>query len=130
MTCPHFTRLCGLGLTLASALLLATGCSKGGKNASATVTPEQVPRTVEQAFQDAPTDVKQQAAQAVSSLQSQNDVAAFVQFDSLSKRSELTAEQRQAAFASWMAANERLQQAAANGNKTARDLLDTYRASK
>jgi hypothetical protein len=123
--------MCRLGLTLASALLLlAAGCGKKSNTAKTTMAPEQVAATVEKAFQDAPAGVKQQAAEAVASLQSQNDAAAFVQFDSLSKRSELTAEQRQAAFDSWMAANLRLQQAAANGNKTARDLLETYRASK
>jgi hypothetical protein len=118
-----------LSIALVGALL-AVGCSKSGKAANTVATPEQALATVEKAFKDAPADVKQQASEAVSALQSQNDVAAFVQFDTLSKRSELTAEQRQAAFASWMAANVRLQQAAANGNKTARELLDTYRASK
>jgi len=121
--------VCRLSITLAGALVLVVGCSKSGKTATV-ATPQQELVTVEKAFKDAPADVKQQASEAVSALQSQNDVAAFVQFDTLSKRSELTAEQRQAAFASWMAANQRLQQAAANGNKTARELLDTYRASK
>ena len=123
-------RACCFGLSIASALLLTAGCGKKGETANTTVAPEQVPVTVEKAFQDAPADVKQQVSEAVAALQSQNDVAAFVQFDALGRRSELTSAQRQAAFASWMAVNQRLQQAASNGNKAARDLLDTYRASK
>src|ERR1044071_4548657 len=117
MVFTQWNRVCRLVLTLASALFLVSGCSKSGKATQSSVTVEQVPATVEKAFQDAPADVKRQASEAVSALQSQNDAAAFVQFDNLSKRSGLTSEQRQAAFASWMAANQRLQQAAANGNK-------------
>ncbi|PYK99327.1 MAG: hypothetical protein DME19_09030 [Verrucomicrobia bacterium] len=113
-----------------SGVLLGVGCTKSNRAPAAAVSVEQAPATIETAFRDAPSEARQQATEAVTALRSQNDAAAFVQLQNLSGRSDLTAEQRQAAFASWMAVNQRLQQSAANGNSAAQDLLEKYRASK
>jgi hypothetical protein len=111
-------------------LLLGIGCSKNTKGAAATVTTEEAPATIEKAFRDASAEAKQQATEAATAVQAQNDAAAFVRLENLSGRPDLTAEQRQAAFASWMAVNARLQKSAADGNNAARELLEKYRASK
>jgi len=115
---------------LLTGVLLGVGCTKSNRAPAAAVSVEQAPATIETAFRDAPSEARQQATEAVTALRSQNDAAAFVQLQNLSGRSDLTAEQRQAAFASWMAVNQRLQQSAANGNSAAQDLLEKYRASK
>lgn len=119
-----------VGWSFLTVLLLSAGCSKSNPNSAAEVPVEQVPATIEAAFNNAPIEAKQQAAEAVTALQSQNDTAAFVRLQNLSERSDLTPEQRKAAFASWMAVNSRLQQSAANGNTAAQELLDKHRASK
>lgn len=111
-------------------LFLGIGCSRNNKGATTTVAPDEASATIETAFRDAPVEVKQQATEAATAVQAQNDTAAFVRLENLSGRPDLTAEQRQAAFASWMAVNARLQQSAANGNSAARELLEKYRASK
>ncbi len=124
-------KLIGLvALSCLMASLVGTGCSKTNQNAAAPVPVEQAPAAIETAFREAQGEIKQQATEAVTALQSQNDPAAFVQLQNLSGRSDLTAEQRKAAFASWMAVNARLQQSAANGNSAAQELLEKYKASK
>ena len=117
-------------LDILAAALLGAGCSKSSQSSVSAVPVEQAPAAIETAFRDAPTEVKQQATEAVTALQSQNDSAAFVQLQNLSGRSDLTAEQRKAAVASWMAVNARLQQSAANGNNAAQELLEKYKATK
>lgn len=117
--------LLGLGLLL----LAMAGCKKKDAG-TASLPPEQVPAAIETAFRSAPEPVRQQAAEASAAFQSGNDNAAFVQFESLTGRPDLTPEQRQAAFDSWMVANLRLQQSAAQGNSAAKELLEKYRASK
>src|SRR5262245_37813109 len=89
-------------LMLSAAVVLCAGCRKGGGNAGSSVTVEQVPATMESAFRNAPEELKTQATEAASAVQSQNDSSAFVQLDGLTRRTDLTPEQRQAAFASWM----------------------------
>jgi hypothetical protein len=118
------------GLSFLTVILLGAGCSRSNQNAASQVPVEQVPATIEGAFNNAPVELKRQATEAVSALKSQNDAAAFVHLQTLSGRSDLTPEQRKAAFASWMAVNARLQQSAANGNSAAQELLEKYRATK
>lgn len=119
-----------VGWSFLIALLLGAGCSRSSRDPAAGVPVEQVPATIEAAFNNAPIEAKHQAAEAVAALQSQNDTAAFVQLQNLSERSDLTPEQRKAAFASWMAVNARLQESAAKGNSAAQELLEKHRASK
>jgi hypothetical protein len=117
--------LCGLG----ASLFLFAGCSQKAPDA-VVATPQETVPALETAFNGAPAEMKRQALEAVGELQTQNDPAAFVRLESLSRRPELTAEQRKAAVASWMAVNQRLRESAANGNSAAQQLLEKYRASK
>ena len=123
-------RRSGLGAVLLFALMVGGGCRNRSQTSDAAAAVEKDPAAIEAAFRDAPIEVRQQATEVATALQSQNDAAAFVRLEKLSGRPDLTPEQRQAAFTSWMAVNARLQQAAANGNEGARDLLEKYRASK
>lgn len=125
----NWNRAASVLATCAGILLLETGCGRNSGGA-ATVTPEDAPATIEGAFRNASAEVKQQATEAATAVQAQNDTAAFVQLQSLSGRPDLTPEQRKAAFASWMAVNARLQESAAKGNSAAQELLEKYRASK
>ncbi len=110
-------------------LIIASGCSRK-EPAQPTASVEQTTPALEAAFKAAPLDVRQEAVEAVTALQSQNDAAAFRQLQELSQRPSLTPEQRQAAVNSWLAVNARLRQAAADGNTAAQQLLEKHRASK
>jgi hypothetical protein len=116
-------------LALLSLAVLSVGCKKSG-DATATMTVEQASTNMESAFRNASDELKKQADEAAAAVQSQNDASAFTQLDGLNRRSDLTAEQRQAAFAAWMAINARLQETAAGGNGSAQELLEKYRATK
>ena len=111
-------------------LLLQIGCSRSNQGAATKVTPEEAPATIESAFRDAAPEVKQQASEAATAVEAQNDAAAFARLENLSGRPDLTPEQRKAAFDSWMAVNARLQESAAKGNSAAQELLEKYKASK
>lgn len=110
-------------------LLIPSGCSKTPE-APAAVSVEQATPAMQEAFKSAQPEVQTLAQDVVNSAQGQDDARAFVAANELSSKPELTPEQRQAAIQALMAINERLRQAAANGNTAAEKLLETYRATK
>jgi hypothetical protein len=124
-----FGLLAGLGLGLAA--VSGPGCSQGDTSAVPTpVTAEQAAPAVQQAFADAAPEVKEEATEAVAAMESNDDGAAFLRLEQLVARPELSEQQRQAARDAWMAANQRLQAAATNGNAAAEAILENYRARK
>ena len=86
--------------------------------------------TVQSVFQNAATEVKQQAGEVVTAVQSQNSVAAYAQLENLSGRQNLTPEQQQAIFEMRMALVRQLQAESAKGNAAAEEMLNKYRATK
>ena len=114
---------------MVAGLMIAAGCSRK-EPAVPTASVEETAPALESAFKGAPQEAREQAAQAVTALQSQNDGAALTQLQELSQRPSLTPEQRQAAMNSWWAVNARLRQAAAGGNTAAQELLEKHRATK
>lgn len=113
-------------LLVASAFLFH-GCNKS--EAPAPISAEQVQPAVSSAFEKAAPEVKTMATDAAASLTT-DPAKAFVEFQALSSKPDLTPEQREVAAQSMVTANQRLQQAAAAGDKRAQDLLQLHRASK
>jgi hypothetical protein len=115
-------------LILASALALFAGCSR---NTPPPALPaDQVPAAVENAFKEASPDAKNSASEVVSSLHNKDEVKAFLELQSLSSRTDLTPEQRQAAARSVLSMNERLRVAAEQGDQRAAEALQGYRSRK
>jgi hypothetical protein len=111
-----------------SIVLAGAGCHK--KSGVAVLTPEQVPVAVEDAFKGAGPEVKDLAAEVVSSLQNKEAPKAYGKLQNLSSRSDLTPEQREAAMRAIWALNEQLAAAAARGDQNADEMLKKYRATK
>ena len=114
---------------LALVVALASGCKKQPV-AVAPLPVEQVPTTIEKAFQQAAPEVRQDATAALSALQNQNEPKAFFELHDLAARPELTPEQREAAMRAWAAVYAKLRAAAEKGDKKAEDAVNEYRATK
>lgn len=115
------------------ALILVAATATGCKEKPVAVAPipvEQVPATMEQAFQQAAPAVKQDATAVVAALQGQDEPKAFFELQELSGRPELTPEQQEAVTRAWAAVHARLRAAAERGDKKAGDALEQYRATK
>jgi hypothetical protein len=115
---------------LAAWAIALCSCSGGRDPAPAVATPQEAVPSIQASFQKATDEVRQEAESAVTAIQSQDDTAAYLQLENLSKRPELTDEQRQAMMDAWMAVNRRLAAAASNGNAAAEELLNHYRSTK
>jgi len=113
---------------LLSLAIIAAGCKKDGNRA--TLTPEQIPAAVQNAFKDATPDVKTLADEVAASLQNKEEPRAFGELQVLSSRPDLTPEQREAAVRAIHALNIQLALAAARGDKNAEEMLQQYRATK
>jgi hypothetical protein len=109
--------------------LAAVGCSRN-KSAAQSGSPQESMKSVQSVFRNAAPDVKQQAGEVVTAVQSQNNVAAYAQLEYLSGRPNLTSEQQQAIFEMRMALVRQLQAESAKGNAAAEELLNKYRATK
>lgn len=104
------------------------GCGRSGTGVAKT--PEQAKEAIKQAFAGAPSDVKAMVGDVEASMKANEDAKAFLQLGNLSARPDLTAEQRGAAAQAMLTVNQKLSAAAANGDRDAAALLDSYRASK
>ena len=113
------------GAVLALAL---AGC--GNSSSGAAQTPEEAKAALQQAFTKAPAEVRAIAGEVQAAIQEKNDGKAFLQLGTLSSRQDLTPEQRGVAALSMQAMAQKLNAAAANGDKEAAALMDAYRASK
>ncbi|MEI6356941.1 MAG: hypothetical protein WCP53_07550 [Verrucomicrobiota bacterium] len=119
-----------VGLALVAGLLLVatSGCGRSG--AGVAKSPEQAKEAIKQAFAGAPSDVKTLAGDIEAAMKANEDAKAFLQLGNLTARPDLTAEQRGAAAQAMLTVNQKLSAAAANGDRDAAALLDSYRASK
>ena len=119
-----------VGLALVAGLLLVatSGCGRSG--AGVAKSPEQAKEAIKQAFAGAPSDVKTLAGDIEAAMKANEDAKAFLQLGNLSALPDLTAEQRGAAAQAMLSVNQKLSAAAANGDRDAAALLDSYRASK
>jgi hypothetical protein len=116
---------------LAGSLLLAlvVGCSKSSSQPRA-LEPAKVPTVVNQAFQTAPEDTKQQASSFVSAFQGQDTPKAFEQLKKLSQQSNLSADQRATVARAMQTTIQQLQAAAQSGNQAAKATLHQYLSTR
>ena len=118
----------GLALVAGFLLVAASGCGPSGSGVAKT--PEQAKEAIKQAFAGAPSDVKAIAGEIEAAMKANEDAKAFLQLGNLSTHPDLTAEQRGAAAQAMLTVNQKLSAAAANGDRDAAALLDSYRSSK
>ena len=85
---------------------------------------------MQQAFVAASADVKAMAGEVEAAMQANEDGKAFLQLGALSARPDLTAEQRGAAAQAMLTVHQKLNAAAAKGDRDAAALMESYRASK
>jgi len=126
MKAPVLHRLIWL---MAIAICSMVACKKKPA-ALAPVPVEQVPATIEQAFKQATPETGAAATDVTVALREGDEVKAFEDLQTLSKRRDLTAEQREAVTRSWLSMIEQLRAAAARGNKKAEEALEHYMATK
>ncbi len=119
-----------LGPALVAGFLLVATSGCGPSGAGVAKTPEQAKEAIKQAFAGAPSEVKAIAGDVEAAMKANEDAKAFLQLGNLSARPDLTAEQRGAAAQAMLTVNQKLSAAAANGDRDAAALLDSYRASK
>ncbi len=118
------------GALAGNLLLAAVGCSKVSTTPPKPLSAEQVAPTLQTAFKEATPDAKSASDEIVSALQVKEEPKAFVGLHALIEKPDLTPEQRQAAVRAMLALTLQMQEAAANGNQMADDLLKKYRATK
>ena len=116
--------LSGVAVCFLSVLLAGCGGSGVAK------TPEDAKKAMDDAFAGASAEVKAALSEAEAALKAQEDAKAFVQLNALAARPDLTAEQRGAAAQSMLTVNQKLNEAAAKGDRDTAALLESYRASK
>ena len=110
---------------------MLAGC---GKNSTSSAPPplaaDQVPATIENAFDQAQPEVKSVADSVASSVKNQDSATAFEQLQDLSARPSLTSEQRSAAARAMVTVVQQLQEAAANGDQKAQEALHKYMSTR
>jgi hypothetical protein len=111
-------------LALTAGALLLTGC--GGEETSAVVpvalAVESAPTTLQEAFASASGELKEHADEAVRLLQNQDYSMALVVLQTLAARTDLTASQRGLTSQALLTANQKVAEAATNGNEEATKL--------
>jgi len=116
-----------LSLGMVACLVLA-GCGKTAQ-APPPLPIEQVPQTLENAFESAPSEVSQAASEAVTAVRA-DDPGALTDLQELTARSDLTREQHLAAARAMAAYLQKLRDTADKGDKKAEEALQHYRSTK
>jgi hypothetical protein len=115
------------GLCLA-VLALAAGCGRG-KPPKAIATSD-LPAESENVFAKAPAEVKELAGQAHAALAAQDWSGAWIAFQTLSERPDLTPEQRQFVASAIMTIGAEMSQAGEQGDTRAEAVQQMHRLSK
>ena len=114
-------------------LLLALACGTGCNRSVPPPTPltaEELPTVMQQAFNEASSDVKQVAEQVIAAVQAQDYSKAFTGLQNLSALPGLTKEQSTVASRATLTVNSLLQAAQAKGDQKAAQTINTYRKDK
>jgi len=119
----------GLVAVLVFTLSLLAGCSRSSK-APVPLTAAELPRQVDQAFQEAAPPLRDLAKRAAESFQGTNYPQALMYFQSLMMQKELTKKQRDTATRAWLTVNEQLAAAQSQGDPAAKQILDFNRSNK
>lgn len=104
------------------------GCEKKASNQQP-IPVEQVPRVLSETFKDATPETRAVVNEIANSVQA-GDPASLAQAHELTAQSELSDEQRAAAFRVAAAIHQKMVENAARGDKKAQEALELYRATK
>jgi len=116
-------------VALASALALAlVGC--GDKAPPEAMPAAEVPKVLDNAFGKASAEDKALAMAAQQAIQKDEQTVALEMLEALSRKAELTPEQREAAARSALSVRSKLLDAASKGDQAAKDYLEEQRARK
>lgn len=121
---PPTLRLALIGL---AAAWMATAC---GRKPPEAVPVDQATAHAKSAFSGSKGEIKAAAAEVTGSLDRSDYAGALQNIETLSFRTDLEREQREALAAAQIAAMLKLQEAAAQGDKDAADFLQKQRARK
>jgi hypothetical protein len=115
--------------------LFAAACSKSATTPPPPIAVEETPAKLEEAFKQNPAqpsnnDVQILLDDAVASLKAHDYGKALFALQALLGRSDLTAEQRDTASRSMLAANKALADQASSGDRRAQEVLQLRRATK
>lgn len=115
-------------LTLLCAALLLPGC--GDKPAPEPISAAEVPKTLDTAFSGASAEAKAAAKAATEALQKDEQSMALEALEALSRKTDLTPEQRDAAAKAALSVRAGILDAANKGDAAAKAYLDEQRARK
>ncbi len=113
---------------LSLSFLLCTSCSRSEPPKEVAL--DQVPASLNQAFQKAPAPTKTLVAETIKALNEKAYPQAFVKLQEISARTDLSAPQRQAAAAALTSVNVQMQSAATSGDDTATATRQIYQSTK
>lgn len=116
--------------TLLATSLIMTGCSKAGGRAPDALPPSKVPETMNKTFGGSTDETKDMATTYVSAFQSQDTSAAFAELQRLSRKHDLTLQQRTVVARAMITTIQQLRAAAQSGNQAADSALHQYLSSR
>jgi hypothetical protein len=105
------------------------GCSRHAA-APQTLAADKIPAVVNQAFDQAPDETKEQATSYVTALQGQDAPTAFAQLKKLSTENNLNPQQRRVIAQAMQTTFKQLQDAAQNGNAAAKAAMHQYLSTR
>lgn len=108
--------------------LLSTGC--GRQEPPPPMAVEEVPKTLQGAFDKAGGDTKAAADQAMEAMKNDQQAVALDVLEKLAMQAELSPEQREAAARSALAVRQKILEAAEKGDAAAKEFLEQQRARK
>jgi hypothetical protein len=114
----------------AAALCAATLCGCGDKPAPEPISAAEVPKTLDSAFSSASPEARDAAKAAAEALQKDEQSMALEALEALSRKTDLTPEQRDAAAKAAISVRAGIVDAAAKGDAAAQAYLEEQRARK
>ena len=116
-------------ILLSLSLLIAAGCSKSNSN-PVTLAPEQIPTVMNEGFKQSSGETKELVNNCISASQNQDVTVAFADLQKLSRRNDLTPEQRAIAARAMVTTMTQLRAASEKGNPAAQKLLYQYMSTR
>lgn len=123
LLCPLLASVACAGL-----LLLSAGCGAGKPPKE--IAAGDIPTESQTLFGKAPAEVKDLAGKALAALEAQDWAAAWVAFQALGERKDLSPEQREFVARAVMTVGAEMQQAGAQGDERAQAIQRLHSSSK
>lgn len=116
-------------ISLSLSLLIVAGCSKSSSS-PVSLAPEQIPTAMNEVFKLSSGETRELVNNCISAGQSQDVTAAFTDLQKLSRRDDLTIEQRAIAARAMATTMVQLRAASEKGNPAAQSLLQQYMSTR